>query len=98
MPAQLTCPSCGQATFPWWRKQMLGPARTVRCPRCKARVSVNWRAAFPVFVLIPLSIYLAFIVARSEPFYLRLLILTVGGMLAVFLYHRFMPLIVRGGP
>ena len=47
------CPSCGKATIPFWQKQFLGPARTITCSGCGARLSVPWLSASVFIVLGP---------------------------------------------
>jgi hypothetical protein len=36
------CPACGESVFSYWQKCMLGPARSIACRECGARVSVPW--------------------------------------------------------
>ena len=45
------CPNCGELTFSYWQKQFLGPARTIRCRACDARVSVPWLRS-SIFVIL----------------------------------------------
>ena len=37
-----TCPNCGKPTIPFWQKQFLGPAGSITCAACGARLGVPW--------------------------------------------------------
>jgi predicted RNA-binding Zn-ribbon protein involved in translation (DUF1610 family) len=41
MPRIFDCPNCSEPTFPWWKKQMVGAAKTKKCSNCGARVSLD---------------------------------------------------------
>ena len=55
------CPHCGKLAIGFWKKSILGPARTVTCLSCGKPVSVGWStliAALPTcVVIVGLSFY-----------------------------------------
>ncbi len=78
------CPWCERKTFSFWQKQSLGPHKTLRCTGCKRQVGVPWAranlAALPVFLCAVAGLY--FVGDAS-----------VGMMLMMPIYHRFVPLV-----
>jgi hypothetical protein len=38
------CPHCGKPALSFWRKSVLGPARSTPCQSCGKRISVSWNA------------------------------------------------------
>lgn len=98
MQTSLNCPNCEQPTFSFWRKQTLGPARSIKCKKCKAEISVGWRDSLPTVLGAPLLIFLVVFVAPDESLLLKLAIFVIGVVLMVFYHHHFVPLIVRSRP
>ncbi len=94
----IACPNCQIRTISAWRKQFIGPLRKIRCPDCKAQISVSW----------PQSILLGFI-AWLLPVVWFVTLVEGGVLLGVFvalvtlilvgLYqHHLVPLTVRSLP
>lgn len=85
------CPSCGEKTISGMTKFMLGPARTVTCEKCKAKVSVSWWT----WILFA-SILVCIIGIDSFIGDINTLIITIVSMI-VFLYIHmtFLPLVTR---
>src|SRR5688572_433604 len=73
------CPSCGKPTFSYVQKHFLGPARTIKCAVCGARVSVPWLRSLGFGLLAMFVPFLSGIAAVmfAEP--------TGGAMYLVFL-------------
>ena len=98
MPKRLKCPKCGCASIGFWRQQFLGPARTIRCNACGARVSISWIYYIPVLVLIAaIGVTSVLGVWPSELF--RFLAVSALIFLAMSVYlHYLVPLVVRSSP
>ena len=52
MPRKLVCPNCEKPNIGFWRKQFLGPARSIVCSLCGARVSVSTVRFLPILLLV----------------------------------------------
>jgi hypothetical protein len=96
------CPACGEPTIGFWQKHTLGPARSITCRNCKARVSVSWLASTAMFVLGSIAQVLGGVAAISLPllpgisglaqFMLGVL---VASALWLWLYDRVVGLVAR---
>jgi len=98
MKRKLVCPNCEKPSFSMWRKQTLGPGRTINCGLCGASISVSrihyiptllLVAAFPVFVIIAL---LKYGLAATGG------IIALTFLLAGLYQHYLVPLVVRSQP
>lgn len=101
------CPRCGEATVGFWQKQFAGAALRIGCSACGARLAVPLGRAILVAalsILVPMLaailIYAAWFqyTAQAEHqiwrIYAALLIgVLLGGILAIWARHRFVPLI-----
>ena len=96
MPKRLVCPNCDTPSIGYWQKQFLGPARTIGCSLCGARVSVSTIRFLPIFLLI----------VGAAPAFRKLGLMEYGfasyvGLLVFmllitgFYQHFFVPLVVR---
>lgn len=100
------CPRCGERTVGFWQKQIAGSTPRITCSACGAQLAVPlWRsslvAALAIFVPTlgaPLiygawSKYVRATEAEIWVTYAVLLVgLLLGGLLAVWARHRFVPL------
>lgn len=57
------CPNCHEPTISFWRKQFLGPARSIRCSNCSARISVDWKMSLLIAALMILHFVVITVVA-----------------------------------
>lgn len=94
------CPWCGkEKSFSFWQKQTLGPQRSLLCPHCKRKVSVNWEraqiAAIPVIALgfLGLLVGKAWFGTWPAVFLFGWVGLTVGMLITAPLYHLYVPLV-----
>lgn len=101
------CPRCGEATVTFWQKQIAGAAPRIRCSACGARLAVPFGRGVLVAALAIVAPMLAAILLYAAWFeyvspaehviwriYAALLGgLLLGGILAVWARHRFVPLI-----
>ena len=103
---KLECPHCRHASIGWWRKQVLGPARTISCPNCAASVSVSWKHAAPIIVApVLVGVFLGFVgpIIREQftpdwRFALNALVIVLA-LIVIGVYHHFLvPLEVRSRP
>ena len=103
---KLECPHCRQTSISWWRKQVLGPARTISCPDCAASISVSWKHAIPIIITPVLAVlFIGFIgpiirdqVAPAWAFALNGLVVVLT-LVVIGIYHHFLvPLEVRVRP
>ena len=86
---RIECPHCNKPTISWWRKQFLGPARSISCPECDAKLSVARKSLVPAVIGMMLVVYSA-----NKVGLIFLLLLPVIGI-----YHQFfVPLEVRVRP
>ncbi len=96
MSKKLDCPNCNSPAIGYWKKQFLGPARTIGCDHCGARVSVSAKhflpililviGAFPVFGMLGLMKH-----GLTSTASLFVLVLLITGVYQ----HFFVPLVVR---
>ncbi len=101
--SKLKCPQCEEETFGWWRKQMLGPARTTKCAKCGSRISIEKRQYWPVMLAILGAFFLNWMFAPGiYDSYGRaagiLFTVSLGAIALVFVsiyVHRYVDLIVR---
>ena len=101
------CPRCGEATVTFWQKQFGGAALRVGCSACGARLAVPAvrsilvaTAAIFVPMVAAILIYAAWFEYAAPTaheiwrIYAVLLVgVLIGGVLAVWARHRFVPLI-----
>lgn len=97
------CPSCGAPTITFWQKQLLGPAKTIRCSNCNARISVSWTAGllytalllaqFFAVLLVGLAVWDKYDLAAAS----AAVVLASAPFFALIavVQHRFVELIVR---
>ena len=97
------CPNCHEPTISFWRKQFLGPARTIRCSNCSARISVDWRMSLVVVALLVVHFLVTIVIGLESwdrfglpmAFAAIVLVSLVFCVLLGFIQHRFVKLIVR---
>ena len=81
------CPHCDTDSVSFWRKQILGPGRSIECQRCKKRVGVHkeraWLCIAPIFIG-------AFV---GKLFFGSDLGWVVGYVVSAPLYHFYVPLV-----
>ena len=83
------CPRCHNKAIPAWRKQVLGPASSMACPKCGARLSVPFSA---LWTLAPLV--LAFAASQLiESIALSAILILLGFVAMSWLHHKYAPLI-----
>ena len=98
MSDQLACPNCKQPSFSAWRKQLMGPGRTISCRRCGARVSVSKIHSIPAllvvaaFPIVAIAALLEYGIAVTGG--VIIFILLIAGLYQ----HYFVPLVVRSKP
>ncbi|MDJ0938643.1 MAG: hypothetical protein QNJ00_02635 [Woeseiaceae bacterium] len=91
---KLTCPNCNKPSFSAWRKQLIGPGRTMLCEHCGARVSLSKLHAVPALMMGFAYPVLA-ILALAEAGFPGLGIVTVLSLGSMGLYqHYLVPLVV----
>jgi ribosomal protein S27E len=87
----LECPNCHQKTIPLWRKMFLGPATSVKCAKCGARVSVPYSAmlaVIPFLIAIVAAQFVGSIVLAGA-------LLVVAVLVMCWIHYKFVPLIVK---
>ncbi len=97
MPTMLICPNCKEPTFNAWRKQVLGPARAIKCSNCDARISVSTVHSIPV-ILLAMGIPASFVFSWLPNGYglVESAVLLAPLFVLVGLYQHFLvPLVVR---
>ncbi|WP_405226043.1 hypothetical protein [Lentisalinibacter sediminis] len=100
---KLDCPHCKNPTISWLRKQFLGPARSIRCPECAAKISVSRKNSYrEIVALVIVVASLAYFGAEIRNLlgiaYATTLV-AVPFVLAIGIYHHFfVPLEVRARP
>jgi hypothetical protein len=93
------CPWCGQKSFSFWEKQMLGPHKSIHCESCKRKVSVDWAraqvAAAPTLLLFFLGMIAGKVLFMTWPAILLggWLGITLGMLITGPLYHLYVPLV-----
>ena len=93
------CPWCGQKAFSFWQKQSLGPHKSLPCPACRRKVSVDWMraqiAAAPTLLLAFLGLIAGKILFMTWPAILLggWLGVTLGFLITAPLYHAYVPLV-----
>jgi hypothetical protein len=101
----LTCPVCGKYCLSAARKLFLGPARSVPCASCGARVSVPWLPSILLSLLASVApivsgAFALTIVGNFSSVYALVGAFIVGAVIGAlpFLWasYRFVPLVVRG--
>jgi hypothetical protein len=101
----LDCPTCGERGLSVARKLSLGPARSILCASCGARIGVPWIPSLLVLALgsvIPLftSLYALVFVGTFTSTLLFMLAFLTGALVGVvpllWAYVRFVPLVRRG--
>lgn len=94
----LTCPNCGQRSISAWRKQFVGPLRTICCPNCNATISVGWlQSAILNGVLVLFPIILMVLVINKG--FVKAAIFALLALPVVGAYQHFLvPLKVRSLP
>ncbi len=98
MPKNIKCPNCGNLTFSFWQKQFLGPARSIPCDDCGARVSVSWIRFIPVLLLIA-TLSLLYQFGLTEHGVGPYLAVVAATLVAVVVYqHYLVTLVVRSRP
>lgn len=100
----LDCPACGKTCLSAFRKVFLGPARSVACANCGARVSVAWLPSMALIsiqaiVALVASVTAAKLVSPVQSLYALPVAAGIGALLAsipfVWAYSRFVPLRLR---
>ena len=88
---KLECPRCHNKAIPAWRKQVLGPAASMRCPKCGVRLSVPfWAIAFVA------PLVLAFAASQViESVALSAILIALGFVVMCWLHHRYVPLVAK---
>jgi len=89
--AKLICPHCGKPGIAAWRKQFLGPARSIACDACGGRVSVpmsSLLAALPIVAGILLGSQF------GNPAALWISV-AIGVAMTVLIHTKFVPLVKR---
>ena len=97
------CPKCGARSFSFWRKQLLGPLRKVKCTNCGASVSVSLGKGLLVSVATSLVPFIGSLIGlygvRSWGLWGVLVGLAVGGVVAcvaaAWIWHRYVPLVIK---
>lgn len=91
---KLSCPSCGTLSIPAIRKFRIGPLTYIRCPSCKAKISVPWLAVLAVLAVLPFvgAILLA---SHLPSFWLAATAIVSGFVLYVVLHQLYVPLITK---
>ena len=101
----LECPACGKQSLSVARKLSIGPARSVLCASCGARISVPWIPSLLLLAaesVIPLltGFYALVLVGTFTSTLLYLLVFLVGAAVGaaplLWVHIRFVPLIRRG--
>jgi len=106
------CPRCGDATVTFWQKQFGGAALRAGCSACGARLAVPLGRAMLVATLAIFVPMLAAILVYAAWYryaapmeqaiwriYAALLVgLLLGGILAIWIRHRFVPIICIDEP
>jgi transcription elongation factor Elf1 len=103
------CPRCGERTIGFWQKQFAGAEPRLSCSHCGAKLAIPLArsslaaaAATIVPALAAVAIYAAWV--RSTPeaphaiweiYGVLMAGLLVGGALAVWARHRFVPLVCK---
>lgn len=98
------CPNCDEPTISYWRKQFLGPARSIRCSSCNAKISVSWASGFLSMLLLLVHTVVAFLAGLAAWDMYGILAALIAILLAsvpfvalgAFIQHRFAKLVVRG--
>ena len=91
-------PWCDKKAFSFWEKQMLGPARSMRCGACRRAVRVSSDraqiAAAPLFLLGFLGLLLGKALFGTWPAVLLggWIGVSFGMMIAASIYHVYVPL------
>ncbi|MCH4887852.1 hypothetical protein EZV73_09725 [Acidaminobacter sp. JC074] len=86
------CPKCGHESFSKSIKLSHGPALSKECENCHAQVSVPYWSA----LIMPLTLTKLFILNRLHlPRWLRLPIPILAFTFALFVYYKYVPLIVK---
>ena len=81
------CPHCGKQAMSFWKKCLLGPARSTNCQACGNMVGVPWSYSSIAF----LPLILVFILTTSiESSSLVLLLILLAGI-PMFLLHGMQP-------
>lgn len=94
----LECPNCEKRSISAWRKQAIGPLRKIRCPNCKAQISVGWLQSVVLSVVVWLLPLLWFIVLIEEGL-LKAAIFAGLALIVIGAYqHFFVPLKIRSLP
>jgi hypothetical protein len=104
---KLSCPACNELAFSANQKIWLGPARTIGCSKCGARVSVAWVKSALVLALSTIAFWAGAVLGMKVALYFStpaspLLFLSsalLGGILLsiplLFVYVRYVPLVAR---
>jgi len=97
------CPNCNEPTISFWTKQFLGPARSIRCRNCEAKISVGWKTSlisvpllflhFLVILVVGLEVWSRYGIPAA--FAGIVLVSVPFCVLFEILQHRFVKLIVR---
>jgi hypothetical protein len=93
------CPWCNQKAFSFWQKQSLGPHKSLPCPSCQRKVSVDWMraqiAAAPTLLLFFFGIIAGKVLFFTWPAILLggWLGVTAGFLITAPLYHVYVPLV-----
>ena len=102
----LSCPKCGNVAMSALAKSCLGPARSVKCRTCGARIGLMWLPAIIILLLVSFLPLLAGLVVMSLGQSLTVLSPTLSAVLFAFgmvltaalcmwSYHRFVPIVAR---
>ena len=96
MTRNIACPNCKEPSIGYWKKQFLGPARTIGCSRCGARISVSAIRFLPILGFILATAPILRTLDRLEYGFVSYAGAFVLFLLITVLYqHFFMPLVVR---
>jgi len=104
-----SCPRCGEKTISFWQKQFAGASSRMSCGGCGAQLAIPSGRSFLAAAAATLSPALGAVVAYAAwvqfspqtlheiwEIYATLLAgLSVGGVVAVWARHRFVPLICK---
>lgn len=98
------CPNCRVPSFSAWQKLGIGPLKKVQCQNCGCFVGVPWTNSLVILALgsvTPLLGGVLALVLLPKPAGLfasaaaAVLGLLLGGAVFLWLYNRFVPLVVK---
>lgn len=98
------CPNCHVSSFTVWQKLSLGPLKKIQCGNCGGFVGVPWAKSLAVLAVgsvTPLLGGLLALMLLPKPAGIIATVmisapgLVLGGALFLWLYNRFVPLVVK---